>query len=436
MKLSETFDKRYLARVGLTVLSAVIALGAIVYAAYHVVDRFSPGLELLDAVPKTVTRTISADAYIMRDEEPLYTTRSSSGSVAPAISDGGRVSMYAKIADVYANTSPDVEKRMAEIDEQITLLEKNQSENRSVQSTAGLDAEIYDSVFKISSHSSAGEFADALSLRTGLLVDIKKRAILTGEITDYSAQIRLLEQEKSELRASLGTALETVYSSSTGYYFSEYDGYGEVFSADRIDSMTYDDFIAMTESEPSYAGGLSIGTMVHDFNWYIACPMTKADAAALVDLYGCSVLFEYSGISLDMELYRVVSQTPGDMAVVLFQCEKMPQGFDYTRMQPVQISAVEYTGYEIPLAAIRVVGGYEGVYILDEVTLEFRRISIVYENNGMAVCTGKPETGAADAADGENAEDAFTDEDVFPWISQNDVIVVSGTELYSGKVIG
>lgn len=424
MKLSETFDKRYLARVGLYLLTAVLALGAIVYMAYHIIDRFSPGLELLDAVPTKVTRTISADAYILRDEEPLYTTRTTSGSVAPAIADGGRVAMYAKIADVYANTSPDAEKRMAEIDEQITLLEKNQSDNRSVQSTAGLDAEIYDSVFKISSRCANGAFADALSLRTGLLVDIQKRAILTGEITDYSAQIRMLEQEKSELRAGLGAALETVYASSTGYYFSEYDGYGEVFSADKIDTMTYDEFTAMTQTEPSYANALSIGTMVHDFNWYIACPMTKADAAALVNLYDCAVLFEYSGFSLDMELYRVISQTPGDMAVVIFRCEKMPIGFDYTRMQPVLISAVEYTGYEIPLAAVRVVGGYEGVYILDEVTLEFRRINIVYENNGMIVCTGKPET-----------EEDSTEDDVFPWIRQNDVIVVSGTELYSGKVI-
>lgn len=433
MKLSETFDKRYLSRVGVYVLSAALALGAIAYVAYHVIDRFSPGLELIDAVPTTVTRTISTDAYIMRDEEPLYTSGTSSGSVAPAISDGGRVSKYAKVAEVYSNASPDTEKRMAEIDEQITLLEKNLAANRSVQSTAGLDSEIYDTLYSIRSHCADGEFDDALSLRVGLLVDIKKRAILTGEITDYSAQINLLQSEKNQLRSTLGTCLETVYSSSTGYYFSEYDGYGGIFSSDKIDTMTYDDFIAMTDSEPVYTGGLSIGTMVHDFNWYIACPMPKTEAAALVELYNCQVLFDYSGVSLDMEIYRVISQTPGDNAVVVFKCEKMPQGFDYTRMQPVQISAVEYTGYEIPLSAVRVVGGYEGVYILDEVTLEFRRVNIIYENDGTVICTGKQLSTSADV---EGAEEDTTDDEMYPWIEQNDVIVVSGTELYSGKVVG
>lgn len=435
MKLSETFDKRYLTRVGVYVLTAALALGAIVYVGYHVLDRFSPGLELIDAVPSSVTRTIAVDAYIMRDEEPLYTNGTSSGSVAPAVSDGGRVSMYSKIVDVYSNASPDVEKRMAEIDEQITLLEKNRADNRSVQSTAGLDAEIYDHIFNIRSHCADGEYADALSLRTGLLIDIKKRAILNGEITDYSAQISMLQNEKNLLKSSLGTHLETVYSSSTGYYFSKCDGYGEIFSADRVDTMTYDEFVAMTETEPEYSGGLSIGTMVHDFNWYIACPMPKTEAAALLDLRDCNVLFDYSGISLDMELYRVVPQTPGENAVVIFRCEKMPQGFDYTRMQPVRISAVEYTGFEIPLAAVRVVGGYEGVYILDEVTLEFRRINIIYENDGTVICTGKPQSIKIDKSDDTSDEDSAADDEVFPWIKQNDVIVVSGTELYSGKVI-
>jgi len=426
MKLSELLDKRYLGGVGVKILTAVLAFGTVAYVAYHVLGDFSTGLDLLDAVPTVVTRTITADAYIMRDEEPLYIRSINSGSAAPAIADGGHASMGAKIVDVYSNSSAEVEKRLREIDEQITLLEKNSADGRSVQSTAGLDAEIYKTFFAIRSDCASGEFDDALALRTGLLVDIKKRSILSGEITDYSSQIRLLEQEKNRLRESLGTNLETVYASSTGYYFSEYDGYGEIFSSGKIDTMTYDDFTAMTESDPVFGSGFSVGTMVHDFNWYIACPMSKADAGALVDQYGCTVTFEYSDISLEMDVYRVVTENPGDHAIVVFRCEKMPAGFDYTRRQPVEISAVEYKGFEIPISAVRLVGGFEGVYVLDEVTVKFRRINIVYQNGNTVVCTGKPEAWG---------EEYTSDDIVFPWIRQNDIIVLNGTDLYSGKVI-
>lgn len=425
MRLSETFDKRYLKRVGLTVLTAALALLAIVYVAYHALDRFSPGLELLDARPTTVTKIIETDGYIMRDEKPLYSSVFGSGSVASALQDGGRVAMNAKIADVYSGTAPDAEQRMREIDEQIALLKKSREENRSVQSAVGLEGEIYEGFFALRSRLADGAYADAVSMRTSLLVNIKKRDILTGALTDYSAQIRLLEQEKSELRASLGNLLNTVYASETGYYYTEYDGYGSVFSSELADSMTYSDFVAMTQAAPSFGGGLCVGSLVRDYVWYVACPMAKTEAAAFADMTDCRVSFDYSGTALEMQVHRVISDALGQDAVVLFRCEKLPVGFDFTRMQPVKISAVEYTGYEIPVSAIRVVSGYEGVYVLDEVTIEFRRVHILYEKDGVAICSGKPEE-----------DGAISEEDnVFPWIRQNDVIVLSGTELYSGKVV-
>ena len=166
-KFTELFDKTYLQKWLVSVLSGLLALGLMVYIAYHIYDIFSPELELVDAVPKTITETITSDAYIMRKETPLY-SGVSSGSVAPAIHDGGRIAVGAKIADVYSVSSPDIENRLAEIDEQITLLEGNSSysSNRSVQSTAGIESEIFDNIFTIRKHCTSGNYSDALSMRS------------------------------------------------------------------------------------------------------------------------------------------------------------------------------------------------------------------------------------------------------------------------------
>ena len=83
-KFTELFDKTYLQKWLVSVLSGLLALGLMVYIAYHIYDIFSPELELVDAVPKTITETITSDAYIMRKETPLY-SGVSSGSVAPAM---------------------------------------------------------------------------------------------------------------------------------------------------------------------------------------------------------------------------------------------------------------------------------------------------------------------------------------------------------------
>lgn len=425
MKFSETFDKNYLAKVAMYVLSAILALGLIFYISYHVMKRFSPGLDLVDAVPYTLVKTVGTDAYIMRDEKALYAQGIESGSVTPAVSDGEKVSAFSKVADIYSNTSPDVERRISEIDDQIALLQKNQSEGRSVTSTEGLDAEIYDEVFEIRSRCENGNYFEALSLRSSLLLDIKKKQILTGGISDYSAQISSLQSEKDSLKSQLGTCLSTIYSDCAGYYFSEYDGYGKVFSADKIDSMSYDEFSEMTNADTESVTSLCVGTMVESFRWYIACDIPKSDAAGLANMSSCNVEFIYSGENLNMKLYRLIPQTPGDRAVVVLSCERMPENFDYTRVQPVRISVAEYTGYKIPIEAVRVIGGFEGVFILDEVTAEFRRINIIYEENGIVICNGNP----------DSEETTASNDEIYPWISRNDTVIVSGTELYNGKIM-
>ena len=52
-------------------------------------------------------------------------------------------------------------------------------------------------------------------------------------------------------------------------------------------------------------------------------------------------------------------------------------------MQPVTVSAAEYTGFELPIEAVRVIGGYEGVFVLEEVTVEFSGAEYVARDNNM-----------------------------------------------------
>jgi hypothetical protein len=427
-KFFDRFDKQYLGRVAVYVISCVLAFGVIFYIGYHLVGKLSPGLELVDATLTTVTRKISADAYIMRDEEPLYSS-TSAGSVVSSVRDGERVSIYSKVADIYSHSSPEIENRLEEIDEQIKLLEKNRADNRSVQSTAGIDSKIFEEVFDIRRLCEDGSYADALSAKKQLILEIKKRSILTGEIKNYDAQIAELQREKNSLMANLGALLSSVYAPRAGYYFSDYDGYGGTFSSDKIESMGYDDFMGMTETEESSTGTNCIGTMVYDYRWYIACEMSKSDAAYFMNVKKCQVTFSYSGEILTMDVHRVIPQTPGSRAVIVLRSEKMPADFDYTRMQPVTISAAEYTGFELPIEAIRVIGGYEGVFVLEEVTVEFRRINIIYEDNGVVICTGKPES------DGEASGSQIADDEIYPWIALNDIVIVGGRDLYTGKIM-
>ncbi|MBQ5355901.1 MAG: hypothetical protein IIU08_08535 [Clostridia bacterium] len=443
-RIAAFFDRNYLARTLGYLFVSLLAVGLIFYFGYHMVGRLEPGLELVDAVTKTVATTVEADGYIMRCEMPVYAAYSYTGSVAAAVPDGGKVAVGGRLADVYSASAPEIENRIAEIDTQIAQLKKNDAEDRSAQTTTSLDAEIYAKFFSIASDCARGNCGDALARRVSLLVDMQKRAVVRGSASEYEGKIRALESERKSLTSQLGANLETVFAPRSGYYYAEYDGYGTIFSADQIADMNYDEFMALIDSDPSFGNTLCAGTLLTDFNWYVACPMTKTQAASLVDMYDCSVQFLTAAESFTMDLYRIIAQTPGEGAVVVLRCETVPQTFNFTRMQKVVISTVEYSGFELPVSALRVVDGYRGVYVQDGVTVRFRRVNVIHESeDGTVICTGNAQENEAIREDvrlanlraGKSTRYDETSFGTYYWIEENDVVIVGGRDLYTGKIV-
>ena len=425
MRFFDIFNKQYLKRTLVTLCSGLLALGIIFYISYHLTDSFDTPLGLQNAVYVNESKTIHADGYILREETVLYASAAGTGSVTPAVSDGQRLARYDRAADIYEGTSPDVLARIEEIDSQLSLLEKSQADEVSQVNTSGLDSAIFQNVQDIRTQVENGSLGEAVTMRTAFLVNVKKREILGGSVTDYSTQISLLQEEKRTLKSQLGACLETFYTPQSGYYFSpaSVDGYETVFDAEKLDGMTYEDFMALTTAEPAQPvrSTQCVGKLVTDFRWYLACPMTKTEASELEDGYSYTVTFPYNGnVTLQLTLDMVIPELPGTGAVAVFVCESIPDGFDYNRMQPVQISTADYRGFSVPASAVRMLDGYEGVYVLAEVTVVFKRISIVYEGDGAYICV-------EGESDGESPYD---------WLRMNDVIITEGTELEVGKVVG
>jgi len=422
LKGKRMFDKYYLKRTLITFLTVLLTVGIIIYIAYHIAGSFGATLQLSDAVYESVTRVLDTDGYVMRHEKVLYASHAQSGSVTPSVQDGTRLGIYDKAADIYDNTLPDVQARIREIDEQIALLEDSRTEKVSVVNTSGLEAAIFNNVQDIRLMVENRSYGDATTMRSTLLVNILKRDILKGTMTDYNDQLAALQAEKRNLTLQLGACLETVYAPVSGYYYADTDGYESIFSADGIDSMSYESFMAMIGTDPAEANRstVTVGKMVTDYRWYLACPVSKKEAAELEDGRTYAITFPYNGNKvIHMKLYSVIPALPGEDAVLVFVSGTIPENFDYTRMQPVQIGTVEYTGFRVPVSAVRVIDDCEGVYVLDQVTVRFRRVNIVYEGDGYYICTG-----------GEPDENA-----VYPWIQMNDVIITEGVNLYEGKVI-
>ena len=427
MGLSERYDKKYLGRTGAYIITAVFAVAVMIFAGYYIVGKFSPEMELSDAVVETVIKTESTEAYVFRDETPVFMSSSHSGGVVRSVGDGDKVSAGQKIAEIYTNDSPEIMRRMAELDAQIELLEKSSGDQKYMYSAQAAEQEIYNSFLLIRESAEKGDLSGATKLKSSVLLGVKRKEILTGDSTDLGKQIEELNRERESLKSQLGARVETVSAIGAGYFFSEYDGYGETFSTSQLEDITFSRLSSITDSaEPSLPDNC-IGTLVRGYKWYIACELSQTLYLEENGTY--SVFFPYNNLSLRMKLENVVSDEAGEKHFGIFSCGMMPKDFDYARKQPVRIDLMEYDGFKIPLTALRVVDGYQGVYIKNKVSIEFRRVSVIYEGDGYVICTGNP------ADSDSTAVPAVQGGQEYQWIRQNDVIVVEGTGIYSGKVV-
>ncbi|MCD7776471.1 MAG: hypothetical protein LUH54_03755, partial [Firmicutes bacterium] len=364
------------------------------------------------------------------------------GTLNYLVSNGEKVAVGTELADVYKSGSSSLRSQIDELDAKIELLEEAMSsaEYASVSDVNRIDTSIVSTLSDIRSCASKKSLSSAYTLVEDLLSDMNLRGLVTGEIDGYEDEIEALEAERSALLAEMTNVAETIVSDRSAYYFYGVDGYESAFAFDDIDSLTATDIKNMTCAEEEDLTGYEAGKLVNTYIWYLAVP-TDTDMAGLFTVdEEYEISFDSEDVTLSLPLYKVLSDNSSGEAYLIFVSETMPSDFDYSRMQPVTITAASYSGYKVPLTAVRVVDydgvNVTGVYILYGGTVSFRRIEILLSQDGYVLCDT--------AAGTSDEEDTTTDEDEtaetksyesVPYLSLYDAVIVSATSLYDGKIV-
>ena len=396
----------------------VLAVGIMFYIGYHLTGDARGGIDTVYAVSDTLPRTVKGDAYIIRDEYPISDSVGS-GYLSPTVRDGDKVTAGGKVADVYNTSSAALSEKITLIEEQIAFYEKCKKTFVTVGDTTSVHRDISESVIAIRRRIASGDVSYALKAKPTLTMSIRRLGVLTGRVKDFESQIASLNTELANVKSTLGTAIGTVYAPKAGYYFSTTDGYEGKFSAKNIDSVTYSDMVNVMETaDEARPQAGSAGKIVTGFKWYVACRMTSAGAANFKQGSTYSVgLSENPELPLDMRVSRVI--TNAAEAIVIFECSNITDGYDYTRLQEFEAVYEETRAYKVPVSAVRVHEGMQGVFILDELKVKFRRITVIEEENGFYLCY------SADPS--EEASDS-----TYGYLMENDVVITSGTGLYVG----
>lgn len=368
---------------------------------------------------------MSFDGYIFRNEEIICSD--SGGLVEHIAPDGEKVGVGNVLARVYSGASTEDEEalaaQVAAITRQIELLrESKRSSGGTLSSFEGTLAALSKSYTEVQK-ALAEKNTDAISENTDdFLMYLNRFSMICGEIENEDELIERLEARKEQLLSVYNGEYTEVTAQNSGYFYYTIDGYENIFDYDKLDTLDYAALDAMISCAPSAASDNAIGKAVYGYNWSIAIPVTAQDAESFETGEAYTVVISGTKkYSLEMTLSgKSVGDGDGLCSVLVFECDTMPAGFDYRRVQHVEILTDTYTGYRVSSSALTELDGVTGVYILDGGVVRFRRVNIIYEGDGYCIVSVRD----------------TSDENYRTYLNLNDIIITAGRNLYEGRIIG
>lgn len=404
----------------------LVAIGMLVYIIHYCLGQFSTSLSTLPTQEITDYTILSTEVYVFRDEQVI--TSDVPAPVQYLYRDGERVPRDAVYAVTHyrADATPEqiasLQEQLDDISEQIALLENSDKAGSLITSLKENQESVKQSYYRVLEDLAAGTYQNALSESRDLLSFMSTYGMLTGAHSS-SQMIAALGLQRQALLDGWGgtkTSYKTDFSTN---FVHKCDGYEGVFDYSKVMDMTTEEFYAMTEQDP-VSTERAVGKMINSHTWYAAIPMDK-DSAERFET-GSTYTFSFidnGGMELSLTLQRVLEATEEREGVLIFSCEQTPPDFSFLRTQRVQSVVEEITGYRVPTEALRVHNSEKGVFILEDSSVEFRRVTIVREGAGYYIVQTYEQDAVAGAGKAK-------------YLQRNDLIITAGRDLYIGKMYG
>jgi len=397
-----------------------LAIFATTYIVVQMISGLTSDVVFEYASEQTFDKVLDKTGYIIRSEEVLYTDNT--GILSYSVSESQKVGSGQLVATVYSSSQGiDVQEKINDIENQIAILNRSSVDNGYLTSDISkIDEKIYQALISAKESLENEDLSLVQKYKEDLLINMNKRELVTSGKGNFEARIAELQAQKDQLTATLQTPIASVYSTKTGYFSTDLDGFESIYAPDRLENMTISDFDAMIHSEQVQYTSSAIGKLITDFDWYTICEVSTDEADSLAVGREYPVIYLYSdGQQLNAKLERKIGQTDSERVILVFRMEDVPSGFDYTRCQNIKIILESKSGVAFPASALRIVDGKQGVYVVAGNVVKFKYVDIIDSSNAMFLS----KEANADAT--KNTE----------YLTKFDRVITEGKDLYVGKIL-
>ena len=402
---------------------AIVCLCVLSYSVFHVSSLFSEEIGTVVVGPTTEKETVSISGYIFRDATPIYSDKYT-GAVEYLVKNGEKVAIKDELAVVYeAGNSSDGASLVFVIDETLELLRATADKKPSVSKLSELRAAASSAYYSIMKQLSSGTNIAISPDEKKLLVALNSIAVLTDEDFDINKTIGELTDLRQSVLAAGGES-EKVCAENSGYFYTGVDGFEGAFTPEAAKTLDREELLAMFDSPEENRKSFDrscIGKMSYDSKWCFAAEIKADEAERFAEGETYAVEFTSGGhFEIDMTVLRVLRDADESRAVIVFESNILPDGFNF-RMQTAKIITDTVRGIYVPRSAVHRRGYEKVVYILKGSVVQLRHIDVIYEGSDYYLVREKVKTEKGDTR-------------VF--LSSNELLIVRGSNLFDGRILG
>lgn len=327
----------------------------------------------------TYVVSVRKDALIVKDEYIVAPDKT--GIMEPAVSEGERVAAYSRLgAVITGDIDPVRVNELKNLNNEIDALNKTLSEagiltiaDDKVSSTLEL------SLDKLRYAAAKNDLGEAVVQCDNVRILAERKAGITSSSI---AQATLADTiaKRDAVAAGLGGSHTQLYAPLSGIYSSNVDGMEAVLTTQWAKAPTPQSvneyFERLESAEP-----VGVCKIINNYKWYAVLNLTKDECEGLN--IGEEYTVKFKSLN-ETELAGKVAyiSEPSDEGLYALTLEFNNYIGDFTSIRKVSIEICKetYSGIYIPRSAVRV-NTVQGVWVQNEVSLEFKSIVEVYRSD-------------------------------------------------------
>ena len=393
------------------ILSFAILVAVVLYFGGQLRNYLSDPLTTTLAYATVAEDTISANGYLLREEE---TFSSSAQTLRHEQSEGAKVGIGQTIAVAYSNSAAlDAVAEIEALQLQLQQLQFALESYLDPDAALKLDSTINEDLLSVRRSVSGGDYSDVDKL-SELKANVMKRDYTNSDKEGIEAGIAETQSRIKACEAKLSVE-DRICAPRSGIYSAVCDGYEAVLTPELLADLT----VKKLESVVPAEGGANVGKLIYGDRWYYAVVISEQEAEQLAKRSQVKLRFA-KGLQFDLTMnIRSIGEPENGKCLLVMYSDKYLSQTTTLRHQAAELILRNHEGLRVPSNALRVnEAGVSGVYCIVGVTARFKPVQVVYQGDGYVLVKAAAGTGGTSV------------------LRVGDEVISASGELYDGKVVG